>query len=225
MHLIKSGNKYYTVKSGTKNYLWDGDYVISNGQLKVCSTDIYLKCNGAQYFDSGFKANQDTKVEVDYTPMESGTMTIYCCRDGLRVNTFTCFSPVGTTSTRYDYNTSQNTIASNPIAGVRRYIVADKNKFYIDGVLKYTATYSNFQSTNTMIFGCSNANGYDNYSKFKYHIIKIYDNGTLVRHFVPVPTGLQIGSYTVPSNGMFDIVNQQFYPNQGSGTFTYGKDE
>lgn len=213
---------------GTGEFVIGGipeDYINVGDNIVWTDDNIYLKCNGAQYFDSGFKANQDTKVDVDYTPMESGSMTVYCCRDGLRSNTFTCFSPVsGTSSTRYDYNTTQNTISSNPVAGTRRHIVADKNKFYIDDILKYTATYSNFQANNTMIFGCSNANGYDNYSKFKYHKIQVYDNGNLIRYFLPVNTGTIIGNFTVPAPGMWDAVTKTFYPNKGTGTFTYGKD-
>lgn len=54
---------------------------------------------------------------------------------------------------------------------------------------------------------------------------KIWDNDTLVRHFVPVPCGLQIGDFIVPSNGMWDIVEQKFYGNMGSGDFIYGVDE
>ena len=54
---------------------------------------------------------------------------------------------------------------------------------------------------------------------------KIYEDDTLVRHFVPVPCGLQIGDYVVPSNGMWDIVEQKFYGNMGTGDFVYGIDE
>ena len=54
---------------------------------------------------------------------------------------------------------------------------------------------------------------------------KIYQNGVLVRHFVPVPCGLQIGDFVVPSNGMWDIVEQKFYGNMGTGDFIYGVDE
>lgn len=60
----------------------------------------------------------------------------------------------------------------------------------------------------------------------RIYYCKFYKNGTdLVRHFVPVPAGLQIGSFTVPSNGMFDIVEQKFYANQGTGDFEFGKDD
>lgn len=54
---------------------------------------------------------------------------------------------------------------------------------------------------------------------------KFWDKqGKLIRYFVPVPQGMKIGSFTVPSNGLFDIVNQQFYGNQGTGTFSFNQD-
>ena len=55
--------------------------------------------------------------------------------------------------------------------------------------------------------------------------IKMYEKNSLFRHFVPVPCGLQIGDFVVPSNGMWDIVEQKFYGNMGTGDFIYGVDE
>lgn len=60
---------------------------------------------------------------------------------------------------------------------------------------------------------------------FDYYYYKLFKAGKLIQHFVPVPTGLKIGDYTVPSNGMWDIVTQQFFGNIRTGEFSYGKDE
>lgn len=60
---------------------------------------------------------------------------------------------------------------------------------------------------------------------FDYYHFKVYKDNQIIGHFVPVTTGLQIGDYTVPSNGMWDIVTQQFFGNSGTGEFSYGKDE
>lgn len=57
---------------------------------------------------------------------------------------------------------------------------------------------------------------------FDYYCFKIFQNNDLIQHLVPVPAGLKIGDYTVPSNGMWDIVEQKFYGNSGTGEFTYG---
>lgn len=221
--------KFYP-NQGTGEFTIGGipeDYINVGDNIVWTDDNVYLKCNGAQYFDSGFKANQDTSLKIIYTPtVNNGTQTIYCSRDNPDVNTFTMFSPVSGVNTRFDYGTSQNTISSTPTIGVQRIIYADKNKCYIDNELKYTATYANFQSNMGMIFGCSGYGGghLGNWSYHKYHKIQLYDNGTLIRYFLPVNTGTVIGSFTVPAPGMWDAVTKTFYPNKGTGTFTYGKD-
>ncbi|MBO5696253.1 MAG: hypothetical protein J6S06_01950, partial [Alphaproteobacteria bacterium] len=58
--------------------------------------------------------------------------------------------------------------------------------------------------------------------KLKIYYFKVYDNGKLVRNFVPVRQGAVINEFVVPSNGMWDIVEQKFYPNAGTGNFVYG---
>ena len=59
----------------------------------------------------------------------------------------------------------------------------------------------------------------------RWYNVQIYNNSVLLRHFIPVPAGMVIGNYTVPSNGMWDIVEQRFYRNYGTGDFIYGVDE
>ena len=130
---------------------------------------------------------------------------------------------------RNDYNTTQTNTTLNITANTIYNIDFNKNKFYVDDVLYSTNTYSQFQSTYPIILGASTRytasdTNYGNFFKGNDYNCEIYDNDTLVRYFVPVPKDMVIGSYTVPSNGMWDMVTQTFYPNLGTGTFTYGKD-
>jgi len=203
-----------------------GDYIFVGDDVVWCNDSTYLKCNGAQYFDSGFSANQDTKVVIDYTAAGSGTQALYCSRTNTSLDTFTMFRPIATSSTRFDYNKGQYTISNAPVANTRYKIIADKNKCYIDGVLKYTATESIFQSSYSMIFGCStylNSN-YNNWAYHKYHNIQLYNNDHLIRYFIPVTTNMQISGTTIPAPGMWDMVTKKYYPNEGTGSFIYGKD-
>lgn len=57
--------------------------------------------------------------------------------------------------------------------------------------------------------------GNNNFSKGKLYYLKIYDNGTLVRDYVPCLN---------PSKevGLYDIVNGEFYGNAGAGVFVAG---
>ena len=107
----------------------------------------------------------------------------------------------------------------------KSYIVKyDKNKLYVDGSLLGQATELDFIDTiKTSLF--KTAGGAGTFLYGKIYFCKFYENDELKRHFVPVPAGLKIGNYTIPSNGMWDIVTQQFFGNSGTGEFMYGKDE
>lgn len=69
-----------------------------------------------------------------------------------------------------------------------------------------------------------NVNSPNAYFLGSLYAIQIYERNVLKMNLIPVPQGLQIGSYKVPSNGMFDIVEQKFYANAGSGEFIWGVD-
>ena len=63
------------------------------------------------------------------------------------------------------------------------------------------------------------------YANEKIKRVIITDDGIYIRYMIPVPAGMVIGNYTVPSNGMWDVVGQKFYGNSGTGDFIYGVDE
>ena len=52
---------------------------------------------------------------------------------------------------------------------------------------------------------------------FKYYYMKIYENGVLVRDFVPAKNSNNV-------IGMYDMVSGQFFTNAGTGDFTAGPD-
>lgn len=226
--------KFYE-NQGTGEFTIGGipeDYIIDNEKLIWCNENIYLQSTGTQYINTGFNANQDTRVK-----MKASTSTIrsnqsfFVGRNAAKVNTFAAWvlKNGSVTIFRNDYNTTQTNTTLNITANTIYNIDFNKNKFYVDDVLYSTNTYSQFQSTYPIILGASTRytssdTNYGNFFKGNDYNCEIYDNDILVRYFVPVPKDIVIGSFTVPSNGMFDIVNQQFYPNQGTGTFTYGKD-
>lgn len=262
MHLFKSGNKYYTVKSGTKNYLWDDDYIIDNGQLKWCSPNIYLQNSSTSYIDTGYTPQNNTAIILEFRiddvrDISSNTRNWICgsganyanpsnfyggfwfqgeTASGSRfwLNTTSLGSGArGTVSSEdfvlykyrlilaspynINYRNSNNNGSCSTVTQINNgtTIVTTNNSETNWGELSQTVTLFNRKAS------ISSAS---NYLLGKIYTTEIWEDNTLIKKFVPVPTDLKIGSFTVPSNGMFDIVNQQFYAKQGSGTFTYGKD-
>lgn len=233
MNLIKNGDKYYLAKSENNYYGIQGeDYTIVNGKLIWANPNIYLHFDGNSWIDTKFKPNQDTKVEIIYSPEQSSKQ--YECLFGSRnssspYNNFQVFiSPFNYSYStgRFDYGNGTSNFSYTTEIEKKYKVVADKNQLYINDTLVSTRTYNEFQGNYNIVIGGSNVGGTVEGTRSikKYYSSKLYDNNKLIRNYVPVPKDLFIGDFVVPSNGMFDIIEQKFYPNQGTGIFTYGKD-
>ena len=89
--------------------------------------------------------------------------------------------------------------------------------FYIDKQLIFTFNTTNINTTNTMYIGAYHRNsGVGEYLIGNVYVCQIWDGGTLVRNFVPAKRN----SDNKP--GMYDLVNNIFYVNQGTGEFVMG---
>lgn len=102
------------------------------------------------------------------------------------------------------------------------------NRFNVDcdySTLKITATAGSLTQTETItqnlttlsdkfISIYTTSSSYT--SSYKLWRYKMYDNGAIVRDYIPC--------YRVSDNktGLYDIVNDTFYPNEGTGEFTVG---
>ena len=200
------------------------DYVIENGVLTWTNPNIYLQGTGPQYIDTGFQPTANTEMEVLMTSSQETScgsrVAAYNSAFIVYARTTNAWFALGNYGEPYQVNFSTEDKHIYKLS-------ASQTSCWVDGKLK-TSSLPSFEGNdyNIYLFGFNNG-GYpvqETYRQGKIYYVKIWDNATLVRYFVPVPTGLEIGNYTVPSNGMFDIVNQQFYANAGTGTFGYGKD-
>ena len=173
----------------------------------------YIQSSGSQYINTGFKPNQDTKISITVDFPLSGTTWLYGGRTSAGSNSlgFLC---EGNSKYRFDYASSTNELATKPTGKFT--IDSDKNKCYINGELVFTATYTTFASpVNMYIFNNNNNGSLSGGSSAKLYNCSIYDNGVLIRNFIPCKNE----SGTV---GLYDSVNNQFYQNAGSGTFVAG---
>jgi hypothetical protein len=95
----------------------------------------------------------------------------------------------------------------------------DKNKLYVDGELVYEHPERTFSCGCALFIFDSNQKGtpLKKSASMKLYYLEIYDNGSLVRSFIPCVRNSD------SQIGLYDIVNGVFYQNQGTGSFTYGK--
>lgn len=203
------------------------DYTIYNGRLIKVNTDIYLQSSGTQYIDTGVYGSGNTTLDFKFDmSATTNSSMLFGSRQAYWNRSFIIFAPI---VYRFDYG---NNCPGNITSKARFLTEIDDNNYNctlynFDGTIYDTLTseLKTFTTPDTLkLYAGSTAGVLSDLASAKVYYLKIYEEDVLVRHFVPVPQDLVIGNFTCPSNGMFDIVNQQFYANQGTGTFDYGKD-
>lgn len=176
----------------------------------------YIQSNGgAHYIDTGFKPNQNTGIIAKFQLLSStGNQTPIFSRTSRNVDSFGVFIDSNSKWTA-DYGTLRYT---NSSISAQTLISLNFNKNVVKfNNNSYTFDVQTFQgSSNLTIFGMNTGGTVANNARMKFYSCEIYDNGTLIRSFIPCKN---------PSDtiGLYDIVNSKFYTNVGSGgTFTAG---
>lgn len=174
----------------------------------------YIQSSGTQYIDSGFIPNQDTRVvcKAQYTDT-SGSEALLGSRYSTSKDRYDFVMTGGVFYSVYNNNTGMTTATAT--ASV---MVIDKNKNItsIDGVVFSTQTYASFQCPGNLLLFANNTNNTPGLqASATIYSCQIYDNGTLIRDYVPCKNA----SGAV---GLWDAANEVFYGNAGTGTFTAG---
>ena len=181
----------------------------------------YIQLTGAEYINTYYNANGKTRIILDCMQLDiSATFCFYC---GAR----TAVSPTNSTSNtlffvnnayRKDfYGTSKTT---SGCYSVNTRFVIDNNMGVVTIGPNYTLSMTSSSTTSSgplllgasYVYSNSAITNLDNYAKLKIYSCKIYDNGTLVRDFVPCLEDNEDGHI-----GLYDKVNDVFYRPFGTG--------
>ena len=208
----------------------------NNGQIYFNYTNIgsapsgytrltYIEASGTQYIDTGVPARQNLKIEIDYQCVFSSLTyfdqtviggsgaadsCIYWGYNWLSNQMSYYANFLGdwidlTNLTDYDRHFMSISAGSDGI-----YLTRDGENIYSSATPATSMTYTN----NLIIFNRPNGS---NPAYGKLYSLKIYDkanNNALIRNFIPVKRN----SDSVI--GLYDLANNQFYGNSGSGVFT-----
>ncbi len=174
----------------------------------------YIQSSGTQWVDTGFKPNQNTRVKMDCNVIGFNSTDMFLF--GARIasgNTAFCLAAD-------DANTRWFAMYGNAVQNPtgtctgKHSIDFNQNVLTLDGK-NFTFEKTTFQSSyNLLLFATiTNGNVDSQRGQMAVYSCKIYDNGTLVRNFLPCinPSG---------AVGLYDTVGGQFYGNAGTGTFT-----
>lgn len=179
----------------------------------------YIQSNDSQYINTGFKPNQDTRVVMDFQLIGeySSFRTMFGTRSEVSKTAadMFAFNNDSTTTFRTDF---YSTNKSFPVSSlfIRRTVDKNKNVTTFNGTSVTNTTASKTSSYDLYLFCMNNVGKTDYFSSMKLYSCQVYDNGILVRDFVPK---LRVSDGAV---GLYDLTNGVFYTNAGSGTFSYG---
>ena len=188
----------------------------------------YIESTGTQYIDTGFVPNSNSgfKTKIVFSGYSDGIDDFiiglrsnsnygrfaYTCTD---FNNITFYCSFGTTtSSSYRYNSNMptteiiecelnyknsNTTITQGVEG----LLTDKNNFVGEGLSFYLA-------------GAYNAKGIPKYKAMRQYKCELTQGTEVVRDFIPC--------YRKSDNeaGLYDLVNNTFYTNQGTGNFIVG---
>lgn len=176
----------------------------------------YIQSTGTQYIDTGFKPNQNTGVTIDFQLNSvSDWQCIYGARTGNNTKTYALWH---SGSAFGFYYANANTTFSNLDGTARHTVAATKNTAIADGTSSVSLNYSNFTADYLMYLFAVNSDGtVKSNASMKLFACQIYDNGVLVRDFIPVEIDGVVG--------LWDAISGVLYENAGSGTFIAGPAE
>lgn len=181
----------------------------------------YIESHGTEYIDTGFKANQDTRIVFDADVLEvTSTATgLFGCRDKIGSNGFYIFEITSSSGNYNDgYGNSYTTSIQLSASGKHK-IDKNKNITYIDGTVGYTYSTQTFTTPATVtLFTVNQSSGVDErMSKLKLYSCVIYDNDIIVRYYIPCVN--EFGTA-----GLYDTVSGAFFANSASqtGVFEHG---
>ena len=181
---------------------------------KLCTVLEYIEYSGVQVIDTGFKPNNNTRVHLKIESLQSNQdyAAIFGGRTSSTSASFS-FWIVNDDFFRFDYGTLKKEIRINALGNF--VIDINKNSVSINGNTSTTSSQT-FQSKNSIRIGSNVSNSEKRNFVGKMYYFKIYDNGNLVRDYIPVKMK-DSGEI-----GFYDKVNGIFYKNVGTGAFIGG---
>ena len=179
----------------------------------------YIESSGTQRIDTGFQPNQNSRVLIDAEILSKNSGSDHHIGTVLsNSNYWTLRLRADRTgfAARYDGRRLTNlTHTGNVFA--RHFFDHNKNVVRIDGGTATTFAAATWSATANLPIFCYTDSGtkFSSYTSMRLYLHEIYDNGTLVRFFIPCKNA-------AGAVGLYDLVGQKFYGNAGTGSFAAG---
>ena len=180
----------------------------------------YLKSTGTQWIDTGFSPTSDTSVEIGYKTENAQLNTaLFGSRITYDDRSY-CIWANASGKIRFDYTSSGHDNKDGPNSIARRWVDVSKrkNRNFVDDI-ECSANETNIFSCQdtAYLFGMRDNNKANWLISAQVAYCRIYENGVIVRDFIPVRVG-DVGY-------LYDRVSGQLFGNSGTGAFIIGPDK
>ena len=173
----------------------------------------YIENTGSAYINTGLKGKANLKIDATWLFKQSEVAGVMGASYNHKPDNALLYR-ANSNSTSYFYYGASYGSASALTLNKKWHIVMDKGKLYYDDVLKRTLASTGDSTYNFMFFKVAD---YGTCVKGQLFDSKIYDDEVLVRDYIPVISENNV-------YGLFDKVNNTFYPSASSTAFTGGEE-
>lgn len=213
----KVENKFYT-NSGTGSF---GSGAATGDAVEEYQRVEHLDFTGSQYINTGYIPNTNTKVETTFKT-STNSRWLFGSRTSTSATDIYAVYFNSATLLWYQIRTSGNAKSVDNYFNKISYLTTTRSEFILNG--KTTSGFGTDalgSSTWPMYIGSVNTAGKADGTSGRHFVgelysFKIWDGTTLVRDFVPVVRSRDGVA------GLFDLVENKFYTNIGSGSFKMG---
>lgn len=202
----------------TTNYVISSMYTIGNIPEQYQQVE-YIESTGTQYIDTGINMASNIQLVLDFqllTSENSGERILTGSWDN-RARGFIFAIRNGVFQYIYGNDSWNGTTA---VADSQRHTITvnkEGKAFFDEQELASQGSNTLNSNTSIYLFNTNVLRAWNTGIKAKIYSVQIYQNGTLIRDFIPC--------YRKADEmvGMYDQVNGQFYTNIGTGEFIKGK--
>lgn len=182
----------------------------------------YIESTGMQYIDTNIKPTNTIKTDFKYMykPASTGNAFAFVYGSRTSVSSNDIHSFYDNTGLFYcGFGSANTSVNNNHNFNVVQTVQNGADGCYFNGTRLTTYSAYTFTSKlNMYLFGCNQNGQLDSRTLTgRIYYFKIFDNGILVRDFVPVKTDLN-------EICLFDKVTKQCFKNQGTGSFVAGSE-
>ena len=171
----------------------------------------YIQSSGTQYVDTGIVATANTAIHFNFSDLVLPKAGDHALLGSAWGRLSLLYRSTGAVKW-YSSGMATASVSTTSINSV----ILTPTSMEANGTSYTVSAPSSYPSTKIYLLNTGdNSAGTSWLGRCKIHALQIYDNGTLVRDFIPCqkPDG---------TIGLWDDVNSVFYGNAGTGTFTAG---